>query len=260
MALYKQRLQQVLSLARGGGGGDSGARQRRRRRIKVIGLLPQQQQQQQQQQSYKTTDVETSDTDDDDEGGVRRRLHYDSSLEDEGAWEDLSTQARQILPRSVAERALTLLRRLVDGGYLGWVPGTFELMVNGARRPGTNVIDLAGHAVRDRRSGPLRRGSPGPPPGFSAFARALRQANASRELVRNRRRWPVIYHEGMQSSPHTTTAPEEEEEEEEEEEAAAAAAAAAADVTLRAPDDDDDDDEDEFRSPMTAFKNWTANA
>ena len=240
MALYKQRLQQVLSLARGGGGGgggDSGARQRRRRRIKVIGLLPQQQQQrqqqqQQQQQSYKTTDVETSDTDDD-EGGVRRRLHYDSSLEDEGAWEDLSTQARQILPRSVAERALTLLRRLVDGGYLGWVPGTFELMVNGARRPGTNVIDLAGHAVRDRRSGPLRRGSPGPPPGFSAFARALRQANASRELVRNRRRWPVIYHEGMQSSPHTTTAPEEEEEA-----AAAAAAAAAADAGAEAEEAD----------------------
>ena len=36
-------------------------------------------------------------------------------------------------------------------------------------------------------------GSPGPPPGFAEFAAALRRANASRELVRNRRRWSQIY-------------------------------------------------------------------
>ena len=34
---------------------------------------------------------------------------------------------------------------------------------------------------------------PGPPPGFAKFAVALRRAKASRELVRNRCRWPQTY-------------------------------------------------------------------
>ena len=39
----------------------------------------------------------------------------------------------------------------------------------------------------------LVHGLPGPPPGFAEFAAALRRANASRERVRNSRRWPQIY-------------------------------------------------------------------
>ena len=67
------------------------------------------------------------------------------------------------------------------------------MIVDGIEHKGTNLVDLAGHVVWQRRAEPLVHGSPGPPWGFAEFAAALRRANASRELVRNRRCWPQTY-------------------------------------------------------------------
>ena len=47
--------------------------------------------------------------------------------------------------------------------------------------------------MRQCRAKSLAHDWPGPPPGFAKFAVALRRAKASRELVRNRRRWPQTY-------------------------------------------------------------------
>ena len=98
-----------------------------------------------------------------------------------------------MLPKTVRARALALLRRLTDGGYISWRPDALELIVDRIEHKGTNLVDLAGHVVQQHCAKPLVHGSPGPPPGFAKFAAALRRANASCELVRNRRPWPQIY-------------------------------------------------------------------
>ena len=127
---------------------------------------------------------------------VRRRLIFTTPQEEcrlARAWRDLESQAEAILPKTVRARALSLLRQLTDGGFIRWRPDTLELIVNGIEHKGTNLVDLAGHVVRQRRPEPLVHGSPGPPWGFAEFTAALRRANASCELVRNRCRWPEIY-------------------------------------------------------------------
>ena len=98
-----------------------------------------------------------------------------------------------LLPKTMRERALALLRRLTDGGYISWRPDTLELIVDGIEHKSTNLVDLVGHVAQQRRAEPMMHGSPGLPPGFAEFAAVLRRANASHELVRNRHRWPVIY-------------------------------------------------------------------
>ena len=116
------------------------------------------------------------------------------------AWQDLESQAAAILPKTVWTRALALLRRLTDCGYINWRPDTLELIVDGIEHKGTNLVDLAGHVVQQRSAGPLVHDSPGPPPGFGEFAAVLRCTNARRELVINRRRWPQIYSASSSSS------------------------------------------------------------
>ena len=77
---------------------------------------------------------------------------------------------------------------------MGWNPRTYELRVDGQDVPGSNILDLAAHTVRERRGKARIRGrSPGAPPGFAQFARGLLDINAPRELVRNRRRWGTVY-------------------------------------------------------------------
>ena len=229
LALYGRRLQQVLGLTR-----QERRAAGRRRRLKVVGLL----QQRRPRDEAEEEEEEEEDYDVEAAGGLRppprrrrrvagararRRLTFadgkggdgdseeaepSSDDDDDGAeeeeeaeaWRDLEDQARSVLPRTVAQRALTLLRRLVNGGYVSWIPGTLEMVVDGQKQRGTNLVDLAGHVVRQRGADPLQRGSPGPPPGFVKFASALRRANASRELVRNRRRWGMVYDGGADDS------------------------------------------------------------
>ena len=126
---------------------------------------------------------------------VRRRLIFTTPQEERRlaqAWRDLESLAKTILSKTVRARALALLRRLTDGGYISWRPDTLELVVDGIEHKGTNLVDLVGHVVRQRRAEPLVHGSPGRH-GFAEFAATLRCANASHELMRNRCRWPQIY-------------------------------------------------------------------
>ena len=50
-----------------------------------------------------------------------------------------------------------------------------------------------GHLVHQHHTQLLMHRSPGPPSSFSKFAAVLRSASANQKLVRNRRRWPLIY-------------------------------------------------------------------
>ena len=105
----------------------------------------------------------------------------------------MEREASDILPKTVKGRAMKLLKWLSARGKLSWRPGTHELVSGGIVHPGTNIIDLAGHAVHAKHAQPPKRGSPGPPPVFEVFAALLRQANAPRELVKTQRRWDMVY-------------------------------------------------------------------
>ena len=109
---------------------------------------------------------------------------------------DISTA----VPKTVKQRASSLLEVLRRGGRVRWTPRTREIIIDGYRMPGTNALDLAVHAVSQRQSTTPVRGSPGPPPGFRAFARVLREENVPRVLVRNRRRWNEIFDSDKPSS------------------------------------------------------------
>ena len=98
------------------------------------------------------------------------------------------------VPESVANRARALMALIKrDQGDMSWNPKTKELTVKGRPIPGSNILDLVTDATRDRQGKPRKDGSPGPPPGFEAFARGLRKLNAPRELVKNARRWSTVY-------------------------------------------------------------------
>ena len=87
----------------------------RRRRLEVVKLLPGiGQTSGAAEGGYKDegTDVRSS---------VRRRLLFTTPQEEPRlarAWRDLESQAEPILPKTVRARALALLRRLTDGGYI----------------------------------------------------------------------------------------------------------------------------------------------
>ena len=74
-------------------------------------------------------------------------------------------------------------------------------MVNRRTVPGSNIIDLASHVVRERRAAPRKIQSPGPPTGFAVFSKIIRELNIPKELIRNKRRWGGIYDS---STPHRT--------------------------------------------------------
>lgn len=118
---------------------------------------------------------------------VRRQLTFDSDDEDGIIWNDTA------LPRSVKVRAATLLNKLRRNKQIKWDSDTHEMIVDGQSVPGSNIIDLAAHAVSQRQANRPVRGSPGPPPGFDEFAKVLREANVPRVLLKNRRRWSEIF-------------------------------------------------------------------
>ena len=147
----------------------------------------------------------------DDVAGTRlpRARWGSSSEEDEGEEEDseedypssdedqeevMMRKLDKAVPKTVRPRAKALLK-LISGsdGAVSWDPDTMELTLGGEKVRGSNVLDLAVYAARDRK--PLKRGRARsrPPPGFKEFAGALRSVNAPRELVRNKRRWVDIY-------------------------------------------------------------------
>ena len=86
---------------------------------------------------------------------IRRRLTFTPQEERRlaRAWRDLESQAAAILPKTVWARALALLGWLMDGGYISWRPDTLGLIVDGMDHKGTNLVDLAGHVVRQRQPG-----------------------------------------------------------------------------------------------------------
>ena len=92
---------------------------------------------------------------------IRRRLSYDSDDEDGIIWNDAA------LPETVKVRAATLLNRLRRNRQIQWDSDTHEMIVDGRAIPGSNIIDLASHAVSQRQAARAIRGSPGPPPGFN---------------------------------------------------------------------------------------------
>ena len=188
-ALYTQRLQKLLALTK--------ATRRRGSRRRKSGRGA---------RIYLYDRPEASHGEEEAEGdysgspGVRRRLRFLGEEEEEEEEEEeldeediLEREASDILPKTVKGRAMKLLKWLSARGKLSWRPGTHELVSGGIVHPGTNIIDLAGHAVRAKHAQPPKRGSPGPPPGFEVFAALLRQANAPRELVKNQRRWDMVY-------------------------------------------------------------------
>ena len=136
-------------------------------------------QQQQQQQPEGTTGSTADDT--------RRRLTYDSDDEDGIIWNDTA------LPQSVRIRAATLLNQLRRNRLIQWDNDTHEMIMDGRAIPGSNIIDLASHAVSQRQAARPVRGSPGPPPGFNKFAQVLRETNVPRALIKNQRRWDEIF-------------------------------------------------------------------
>ena len=197
LALYQQCLQQVLGLTRA----EAHAEQRRQR-LKVVGLLPVA------GRTLGAAEAGYEGKDEDEDKGVevpsrvRWCLTFTPQEEREQerqlawAWQDLESQATAILPKTVRARALELLRWLMDGGYISWRPDTLELIVDDIEHKGTNLVDLAGHVLKQHLAEPLVHGSPGLPHCFAKFAAALRCANASYEqasFVRNRCCWPQIY-------------------------------------------------------------------
>ena len=152
LALCQWRLQQVLGLTRA----ETRAEQRRRR-LKVVKLLP---------GAGRTVGMaeggyEGDDADESAEvpSSVRLRLSFTTPQEERQlawAWQDLESQAAAILPKTVQARVLALLGRLTDGGYISWRPDTLELIVYGIEHKGTNLVNLAGHVVRQRQPGNRR--------------------------------------------------------------------------------------------------------
>ena len=118
---------------------------------------------------------------------------------DEEAVSDVMAMREHVVPASVAQRARALLRliRKTDAGrrQLTWSKHTHELVLKGRPMAGTDIFDLVMHVSRDRRSKRPKGGSPGPPPSFDRFARALRKLGvaAGREVMRNKRRWPQLF-------------------------------------------------------------------
>ena len=128
---------------------------------------------------------------------------------DEDQEELMMRKLDEAVPKTVRPRAKALLKLISgSGGAAGWDPDSMELTVGGRKVEGSNILDLAVYAARDKK--PRKRGRPRsvPPLGFREFASALRAVNAPRELVRNRKRWPDIY------EPYRQHDSEEEEEEE----------------------------------------------
>ena len=116
--------------------------------------------------------------------------------EEEEDEEDIIAPVTEVLPRSVTTRARALLNIISRSPTkrLGWDPTTKNLTIKGAPVPGSNILDLVAHVTRDRLPRASKtRPSPGPPLGFKTFARALRDLNIPREIIRNRRRWAEIY-------------------------------------------------------------------
>ena len=72
---------------------------------------------------------------------IRRRLTFTRQKRQLArAWRHLESQAAAILPKTVRERALALLRWLLEGGYISWRPDTLELIVDGIEHKGTNLM------------------------------------------------------------------------------------------------------------------------
>ena len=164
--LYNNRLSELMNIPR--------------RRIRMGPAPPAAVISQQQQQLEGTTGSTGAPT--------RRRLTYDSDDDEDGIiWNDAS------LPQSVRIRAATLLNQLRRNRLIQWDNDNHEMIVDGRAIPGSNIIDLASHAVSQRQATRPIRGSPGPPPGFNKFAQVLREANVPRALIKNQRRWDEIF-------------------------------------------------------------------
>lgn len=141
-----------------------------------------------------------------DEGGEGDE--YDEETEDEldadeeeqfstpeaGTGEDILGRIETAIPKTAFNRAKSVLQYLDDpDSGVQWNPRTKEMVLEGRRVPGSNIVDLIVHSVLDRRPSTKSRYSPGPPIGFAKFARKVRRLGVPQELLKNRRRWGPLY-------------------------------------------------------------------
>ena len=134
--------------------------------------------------------------------GTEESEDEDYETPDEDQEEVMMRKLDKAVPKTVRPRAKALLKLIsASDGAVSWDPNTMELTLRGDKVAGSNVLDLAVYAARDRK--PMKRGRARsrPPPGFKEFAGALRTVNAPRELVRNKRRWTDIYGAGEGEEP-----------------------------------------------------------
>ena len=138
-----------------------------------------------------------------------------------------------MLPKNVRDRAVAMVKQLTDGGYVSW-----NLGINRGW-PGDTRQQPVGPGHPQCHSQLLKHGSPSPPPGFAKVAAALRRANTSQELLRNRQRWSVIYSGSVATHLHHYDDKVNDEDEEDDNEDGREKSAADND------DDNNNDDDDE---------------
>ena len=78
-----------------------------------------------------------------------------------------------------ANHLLTTLKN--NPGVISWNADTNEVTIDGRKLPGSNIIDLIGDVLRNRKSS-------NPPEHSDAFLRALAKLNVPEELVKNKSR------------------------------------------------------------------------
>ena len=81
------------------------------------------------------------------------------------------------LPVSFAGKADRLVRKMKQGGVLGW-NAHGNLTFRGEIIPNTNVVDLVSDVVRKRKNAPG-------PEGWELFAEGMNETNVPRELIGN---------------------------------------------------------------------------
>ena len=110
----------------------------------------------------------------------------DVSATSERSADTWETEIIDSVPVTLRNRAQLLIRRIKNSnGELGWNTKG-ELTRRGVAVPGTNIVDLIGDVIRQRKTVKA-------PPGHIPFASGLRDINIPREAVGNKARLALVY-------------------------------------------------------------------
>lgn len=85
------------------------------------------------------------------------------------------------IPESMQKKAIRFINWLKDTHSIFW-DGQGTVYVNGEEIPRSNIADLVGDIIHDRKSVK-------PPVGWQLFAQALRRLNVPRDFIGNSARW-----------------------------------------------------------------------